>query len=140
MTIDRVLGGAAILFGGFLLLYGIPANVRMVEGVWPYPAMFPQIAAWLFIILGAAQMLFVKSDIELPSIRQVVMFAAAAAVTLVALLTIDRFGYLPVTIALMAAIALIVRERRPVWVAVIVAGLPVGIWALFELVLQRPLP
>ncbi len=140
MNADRILGGAAIAFGGFLLLYAIPANVRMVEGAMPYPAMFPQIAAWLFIVLGAIQIFFVRSEIEWPSARQAIMFGLAAVLTLAALLTLDRFGYLPVAIALMAAIALLVRERRPVWAAAVIVGIPVGVWLLFEQVLQRPLP
>lgn len=140
MTSDRLLGGAAIAFGGFLLLYAIPVHVRTVQGVVPYPAMFPQIAAWMFIGLGVAQMIFVKSAVEIPSIKQAGMFAIAAAATLVALLTVDSFGYLPVMVALMAAIVFVVRERRPVWVATVVVGLPVGIWLLFEQILQRPLP
>jgi hypothetical protein len=140
MTSDRILGAAAIVFGGFLLLYAIPANVRTVQGVVPYPAMFPQIAAWMFIGLGAAQMIFVKSAVEMPSLMRAGMFAVAAAATLAALLTVDSFGYLPVMITLMAAIVLIVRERRAIWVATVIMGLPIGIWVLFEQVLQRPLP
>jgi hypothetical protein len=140
MSSDRILGGAAIAFGGFLLLYAIPAHVRTVQGVVPYPAMFPQIAAWMFIGLGAAQMIFVKSVVEIPDIKRAGMFAVAAATTLAALLTVDAFGYLPVMIALMAATVFVVRELRPVWIATVVVGLPVGIWLLFEQVLQRPLP
>lgn len=140
VTTDRILGGIAVLFGGFLLFYGIPANIRMIEGIVPYPAMFPQIAAWLFIGLGLIQAVFVKSRVEIPSLKRMLVFGLAAAVTLAALLTVDRFGYLPVTIALMAFIAFIVRERRPVWGATVIAGLPVGVWLLFEQVLQRPLP
>lgn len=66
MTVDRIGGGIAVLFGVFLLLYGIPANVRMIDGAMPYPALFPQIAAWMFIGLGLVQMVFVKTKADFP--------------------------------------------------------------------------
>lgn len=128
------------MFGSFLLLYAIPANVKMVEGVVPYPAMFPQIAAWLFVGLGLVQIFFVKSEVEIPGARQLLNFGLAAFLTLVALLSLGAFGYLPVTILLMAAIAWMVRERRPVWLATVIIGMPVGTWLFFEYVLQRALP
>jgi putative tricarboxylic transport membrane protein len=140
IPVDRILGTGAILFGVFLLLYAIPENVRQVRGALPYPAMFPQIAAWLFIGLGVLQVLFVKSELDVPSPRRLINFGIIAALTLLALLTINRFGYLPVSIALMACVAMLVRERRPVWIATIVLGLPIGVWLLFEQVLQRSLP
>jgi putative tricarboxylic transport membrane protein len=140
MTVDRIGGGIVVLFGGFLLLYAIPANVRMIEGAMPYPAMFPQIAAWMFIVLGFVQMIFVKTEVEFPSGKQIVAFLATIFFTLIAVLFLEQLGYLPVMFALMVAVALLVQERRPLWVAVIIIGFPVGIWLLFENVLQRPLP
>lgn len=140
MTIDRILGGAAVLFGGFLLLYAIPENVRMVEGAMPYPAMFPQIASWLFIGLGIVQFFFVKSEVEFPSFKRFASFFVAIGLTLIALLFVEQFGYLPVMIALLGSIIFLVRERRPLWMVVGVLGLPVGVWVLFEFILHRPLP
>jgi putative tricarboxylic transport membrane protein len=140
MTVDRIGGGIAVLFGGFLLLYAIPANVRMIEGAMPYPAMFPQIAAWMFIVLGFAQMIFVKTEVEFPSGKQILAFLITIFCTLIAVLFLEQLGYLPVMFALMVAVALLVQERRPLWVAVIIIGFPVGIWLLFENILQRPLP
>lgn len=140
MTLDRILGGAAVLFGGFLLLYAIPANVRMVEGAMPYPAMFPQIAAWLFVGLGIIQFFFVKSEVEFPSLKRFATFFVAVGLTLIALLFVEQFGYLPVMIALLGSIIFLVRERRPLWMVVGVLGLPIGVWVLFELILHRPLP
>ncbi|WEX08098.1 tripartite tricarboxylate transporter TctB family protein [Chelativorans sp. AA-79] len=128
------------MFGAVLLLYAIPANVRMIPGALPYPALFPQIAAWLFIALGLIQVFFVNAQVQVPSARRILFFGLAAVLTLAALLLVDRLGYLPVMIALMAGVVWMVRERRWAWVAVVVLGLPVGIWLLFEQVLQRPLP
>lgn len=140
MTVDRIGGGIAVVFGVFLLLDAIPANVRMIEGKMPYPAMFPQIAAWMFIGLGFVQMLFVKTKAEFPSAIQFVAFLGAIFFTLIAVMFVEKLGYLPVMIALMVAIVLLVQERRPLWVVVMILGFPVGIWLLFEYVLQRHLP
>ncbi len=56
------------------------------------------------------------------------------------MLLIDRVGYLVAAIGLMAAICAVTGERRPLWTAGVVLGLPVAIWLLFEQVLGRPLP
>lgn len=142
MTSDRVLGGFAVLFGVFLLLYGIPANVKMVSGifVYPNPALFPQIAAVLMIALGVMQMVFTKSRADVPTLRRVLLFLAVAGATLLAMVGIRTFGYLPVAVALMVLVCLITGERRPVWLLTVIVGMPVGIWLLFEHVLSRPLP
>lgn len=142
MTTDRILGGIAVLFGGFLLLWGIPANVKTVPGifVYPNPALFPQIAAVLMIALGFMQMVFTKTDADVPSLRKFLLFLAVAGATLLAMLGIRVFGYLPVAFALMVLVCVITGERRPVWLATVVVGLPIGIWLLFEQVLNRPLP
>lgn len=142
MTTDRILGGIAVLFGGFLLLWGIPANVQMVSGifVYPNPALFPQIAAVLIIALGIMQMMFTKTKADVPSLTRFLWFLAVAGGTLLAMVGIRVVGYLPVAFALMVLVCLITGERRPVWLITVIVGMPVGIWLLFEQVLNRPLP
>ena len=142
MTADRILGGAVALFGVFLLLWGIPENVRSVPGifVYPNPALFPQIAAVLLVGLGVMQMAFTKTNADVPSFRKFALFMAVAGATLLAMVGIRAFGYLPVAIALMVLICLITGERRPLWLATVVIGLPVGTWLFFEQILSRPLP
>lgn len=140
MILDRVIGGIAILFGGFLLLYGIPANVRMVSGTMPYPAMFPEIGAWMFVVLGAIQVVVGRASFRLPSARQFLVFLGVIGLTLIAVLNLERFGYLVVMVPFLAAITLISGERRLLWAALMILGLPAGVWFLFEFVLQRSLP
>jgi hypothetical protein len=140
MTTDRILGGIAVLCGGLLLLWGIPANVTATAMLFPNPALFPKIAAWLFIGLGLAQMAFVRTPAPEVGTRQLLLFAAAAGGTFLAMILIDRVGYLVSAIGLMAAICAITGERRPFWTAGVVLGLPVAVWLLFEQVLNRPLP
>ncbi|MBL4811401.1 MAG: tripartite tricarboxylate transporter TctB family protein [Rhodobacteraceae bacterium] len=140
MTLDRIIGGIAVAFGGFLLLYGIPANVRMVQNAMPYPAMFPQVAAWMFVGLGLIQLLVGKATFTFPSGKQFAAFLGVIFLVLIMVLLLERLGYVPVAIGLMVAITLLSKERRPLWVLVMVLGLPVGVWLLFEQILQRPLP
>lgn len=140
MNLDRILGGIAVLFGGFLYLYAIPANVRMVEGAMPYPAMFPQIAAWMFIGLGAVQMVIGKAKFTFPSAKQFLAFLGIIFLTLLVILFMEQFGYLVVMIPLMIALVILTNERRPMWMAVMVIGTPITVWLLFEYVLQRHLP
>lgn len=140
MTLDRIIGGIAVLFGGFLLIYAIPANVRMIDRPVPYPAMFPQMAAWMFIGLGVVQILVGKAEFEFPTAKQFLAFLGIVVLTLVAVLNIEKYGYLVVAIPLMAAITMVSRERRPLWMATMIIGLPIGVWLLFEQILQRQLP
>ncbi|MGV0816621.1 tripartite tricarboxylate transporter TctB family protein [Martelella sp. AMO21009] len=142
MTADRILGGAVALFGVFLLLWGIPDNVKTVPGifVYPNPALFPQLAAALLVALGVMQMVFTKTNADVPSFARIALFLAVAGATLVAMVGIRAFGYLPVAIALMILICIITGERRPLWLATVVIGLPVGTWLFFEQILSRPLP
>ncbi len=140
MTLDRIIGGIAIAFGGFLLLYGIPANVRTVQNAMPYPAMFPQIAAWMFIGLGAAQLFVGNSTFTFPSAKQFGAFLGVIFLSLVAVLFLEKLGYLPIAIGLMVAITILSKERRLLWMAVMTLALPIGVWLLFEQLLQRPLP
>ncbi len=140
MSADRILGGAAVAFGGFLLLVAIPRNVVSTGGLTLNPALFPQLAAWLFILLGALQMLFPAAAPEMPTLRECGRLLVAAAATLACLLLMPAIGFPFAMIVLSAAMALLSRERRLVWLATTVLVLPLGVWSFFELVLGRPLP
>lgn len=142
MTLDRLLGGIVALFGLFLLTYAIPANVKSASGmfVFPNPALFPQIAAVLMVVLGLMQAALVRTKTELPGWKAFGMFLVVAGATLAAMLLIRLLGYLPVAFALMVAVCLIGRERRPLWLGIVIVAVPVGTWLLFEQVLGRPLP
>jgi hypothetical protein len=49
-------------------------------------------------------------------------------------------GAIPTAIGLMAATILLVHERRLLWAIISIISLPLIVWALFEIVLRRPLP
>lgn len=139
MKTKYISGGAAILFGGFLLGYLIPNFVTASEGVMS-PTLFPTIAAWMFILLGVIQMLTPDEPLDLPSTREFVRTAALALIVLIAVFAMEWLGFLIASIAFMAVIAGFMHERRPIWLIATIALTPIGIWLVFELLLRRPLP
>ncbi|MDF0600451.1 tripartite tricarboxylate transporter TctB family protein [Psychromarinibacter sp. C21-152] len=140
MTVNRLLGAIVVAFGATLLLWLIPANVSAAPGSVMDPALFPRLAAWLLIGLGTLQLIVPSEAPQVPPLWEVLRLAGVAALTLAAVLLMPETGYILTSVVLMAALAVLVHERRIHWLAVIVAGLPVAIWLLFEIVLQRPLP
>lgn len=140
LSLDRILGGATILVGGFLFLYMIPANVKSVPGSVFSPSLFPNIAAWMIIVLGVVQILSTPTKIDLPPAREVLRLLLVDGLALATLFLMEHVGYIPAAIALMVAVVLMVYERRPLWIVVTVLALPLGIWAFFEVLLSRPLP
>lgn len=140
LSMDRILGGAAVLLGGFLFLYMIPANVASIPGSVFSPSLFPNIAAWLIIVLGVVQILSAPTKIDLPPLREVLRLLLVDGLSLATLVVMEHIGYIPASIALMLAVTLMVYERRPVWIVVTVVAMPLGIWTLFEVILNRPLP
>ncbi len=140
IAVDRVLGGVVCAFGVLLLTYLIPQYVTGEPTAGADPKLFPQIAGWLFVVLGAVQMLFVASDKTLPSLREVVRLTLFVGAMVVATLLMPVVGFLPYAIGLMAVVIWQVYERRVMWVAVSVIAVPLCTWLLFEQVLGRPLP
>lgn len=139
-SLDRILGGAAVLLGGFLLLYMIPANVTSVPGSVFSPSLFPNIAAWMILGLGVVMILSAPTHVDLPPLREVLRLLLVDGLALATLFLMERIGYIPASIALMIAVTLMVYERRPVWIVVTVLAMPLGIWTMFVVILNRPLP
>lgn len=140
MTLDRIFGATTALFGLSLLFYLIPQNVDVRAGQPLDPSLFPRIAAWIFIILGALLTASPSPEGKLPSFKGAIVAFGVLACIAAAVISFKWFGFLPSSIGLMGVIALVVGEHRPMWLIVIIIGIPVSIWALFELLLQRSLP
>lgn len=140
MTIERILGAVAFLFGLALFFLVIPANVRSAPGSLSDPRLFPNIAAMMFVGLGMLQLLFSRERVELPPMREPLRVTILALVTIVAVFLMEWVGFVIVAPLLMAVLMLFLRERRPVWVAIVVFLLPAAIWFSFHVVLRTPLP
>lgn len=140
ITLERVLGTLVTLFGIWLLLIGIPINVIELGDEVPSPRLFPQIGAWIFVVGGFAQILFVKGNTRLPELRQFARYVLVSCLLLLMVLLMENFGYIVGAMALMAALMVVVFERRLLWVSIAVIAVPITVWLLFEKVLERPLP
>lgn len=140
ITTDRVLGGMLAAFGGILLLIIIPDQIAGRPGEPTDPSLFPRIAGWMLVVLGALQVVFSGTATSLPDRRDFLRFSAAVALLIGAAIVLPFVGFLPTAVGLMLATVLLVHERRLLWAGISVLGVPLIVWALFELVLQRPLP
>jgi|GEM_PF-1650583 len=139
MHSDRIFGLCVMGFGVFLLLFFIPAEIA--EGRGPIdPARFPSFAAWLFIILGGLHTILSAPGISWPAPREAARVLAVFAITVAACLLMPKLGYIVTAIATMIALTILMFERRPHWVALTVAAVPLGLYAFFVLLLHRPLP
>lgn len=141
MTQERVIGGCVVVFGALLLLFIIPTQVTSMPGIPTDPGLFPKLAAWIFIVLGLAQIVFAGETndsgigaAELGKLLLVMLILVSCGWAM------EEFGHIPAMTALMIASVLLVYERRWYWIATTVLILPIGCWSLFEIVLERPLP
>lgn len=140
IAVDRVLGGMLAVFGGILLFVLIPNHVSGRPGEPVDPSLFPRIAGWMLLSLGVLQMVFAGGATWLPQRRDLGRLAVVIGLLVAAAVLLPIAGFIPTAICLMAATILLVHERRPLWASISILGLPLMVWALFEVVLQRPLP
>ncbi|WP_269584073.1 tripartite tricarboxylate transporter TctB family protein [Roseibium sp. Sym1] len=137
---DRILGGAVAGFGVFLLLYLIPNYVTSMPGELRDPSLFPRIAAWMILVLGAIQVFLPGPNGRLPSLGEVGRAALVVVALTLVTLALPRIGIIAGGIVLMAFSAALMFEKRLLWLAVTVLFVPVCVWGLFEVLFGRPLP
>lgn len=140
LSIDRVVGILFALAGVWLLFYGIPMGVQGRGLDFPSPYLFPQIAAWIFIAGGISLAIWAKPGRQLPDLREVSRYVLVSILLLIMTWLMDRFGFIAGAMAMLAALMVIVFEKRWLWIGITVVAVPLGTWAVFELLLNRPLP
>jgi hypothetical protein len=140
MLSRRIPGIASALLGVLLLLVAIPANVTDTGTIIMNPALFPKVAAWLLIGLGLLQVAAAGPAPEMPEPAEMGRFALVATLTVAATVALRPLGFPVTSVLFMAAVALMVHERRPVWLLTTVVGIPLGVWLFFDRLLERPLP
>ena len=94
----------------------------------------------MLLILGVLLFALPGSSITLPTPRELGRLCAITIVLLIATLAMERVGFIPAAVGLVAVVTLGMFERRPVWLLVTIAAVPLGTWMLFEWILKRPLP
>lgn len=139
MIVERVLGGLGVGFGVLLLTVLIPRHVTEMPG-FVNPALLPQVAGWLFILLGAIQCLARVRTAKPADPVELARLGVTVACVAAAIWLMPRLGYPLSAIALAAALCGLTFERRVGWLLVSVGAVPIGVWLVFEQVLGRPLP
>lgn len=139
-SIDRFVGIFVTLVGIWLLMFGIEMGVEGRGLEFPSPHLFPQIAAWIFIIGGILHTIRAKPGRQLPDLREALRYILVSILLLIMTWLMSHFGFLVGGTALLTALMFVVYEKRWLWIGVAIVALPLGTWAFFELLLQRPLP
>ena len=136
---DRIQGIVVLGFGILLLLWLIPNYVTAVPGDPLDPSMFPRAAGWILSGLGFAQIVLARPGGSVPEGREVFGFVCFIVALAIASLLLPLLGFLPVACGLMIASLVLLRERRPIWAATTLIGVPIFVWFLFTIVLSRSL-
>lgn len=136
---DRLCGFFFVLFGLMLFFYLIPTQVETVDFGAIHPKTLPQILAIIIGVFGFVLMLKPAdgSDLQqMPWGRS----GLVVAVLLVGLWLVSVFGFVYVAPVLALVLALVMGERRPLWLGLGAVGMPALIWFTVTVLLERPLP
>ncbi len=139
MIANRLSGVATALFGIALYALVIPYGTETVDGGLMTPQTLPNIAALIIAATGVAQAASPSGAVDLAPSRmaRAALYAALAAAAVWALGYLDFRIVAPVYVLTQM---LMVGERRPVPLALGAIALPLAIWAVIVLALDRPLP
>ncbi|MEY8841838.1 tripartite tricarboxylate transporter TctB family protein [Cribrihabitans sp. XS_ASV171] len=136
---DRWSGLVCLLFGVALYAAIIPWQVETVGYGWLRPRTLPRVLAVVIALCGLWLMVAPSGDArpgEVPWLRA----GLFAGLLIAGLWLIARFGFLWVAPLLALAIMVLSGERRPLWLILGAAGLPLAIWAVVVVLLERTLP
>ena len=136
---ERIQGIVVLGLGILLLVWLVPTYVTSVPGDTLDPSIFPRAAAWILSGLGLAQIVLARPGGSVPAGREVFGFVCFILALVVAALLLPVVGFLPVACGLMLASLVLLRERRPLWAAMTLVGVPCFVWFLFTIVLSRSL-
>lgn len=136
---NRLLGLFLALFGLLLLLVVIPWQTEVIDYGWMRPRTLPNAMAALVTLCGVMLALRPRGAVDFawrPAGRAACYLALLSA----GLWCIDRFGFELVAPPLALVMMVMIGERRPLWLALGVAGVPLVIWLAVPVLLNRPLP
>lgn len=139
MASDRVLGLFFVLLGAALYALIIPWQADDADYGWLKPRTLPQILAVVIGLCGVAMALRPPGDAR-PGNRHWGRAALFTAVLVGGLAMMRLTGFAIAAPPMALALMLLARERRPRWLASGAIAMPVLIWFVVAILLERPLP
>jgi Tripartite tricarboxylate transporter TctB family len=139
MTLNRISGIVAAVFGSALLFWIIPRHTEAVNYGWLRPATLPNVTAVVLVIASIIHILFPAGTAEFdvrPAMRAGLFFA----ISLAGLFLMHHVRFLIAAPLLVMVLMLLIGERRPLWLVTGIVLVPLGIWSCIELLLNQPLP
>lgn len=136
---NRFLGLFFAAFGLLMLFVIIPQQTEIIDYGWMRPQTLPNAMAVVIAVAGVVLALCPRGEVSFewrPAGRAAVYLAVVAG----GVWLIDRFGFELIAPLLALALMLLIGERRPGWLALGVAGIPLAIWLAVAVLLDRPLP
>lgn len=139
MTTDRILGLVVVVFAVLLYFVIVPWQVETVEYGWLKPRTLPRIVAVILGGCGVALMLRPSGDAS-PGLLHWDRAALFAGVLIGALCGMSLFGFVYGAPVMALALMWLAHERRWYWLLFGVVGMPLVIWIVVAVLLERPLP
>lgn len=136
---NRLLGLFFAVFGLLLLVVVIPHQTEVIEYGWMRPQTLPNAMAVVIAVSGLILALRPRGAVAFEW-RKAGRAALYLALVTAGVYLIHLFGFKVVAPGLALAMMLLIGERRPLWLAVGVAGVPFAIWLAVPVLLDRPLP
>ena len=141
-TLRSLFSGVMLAIGVFLLVHGYIEDRGMVHGANFSPLFYPRMILWGWVVMSF--MMLVQSMFFLKSAKEISInwFPLIAAVVLVAILCglMTVTGFVPVCLFFMIAYAYCLGYRRPAITIASSVLFTVGVWYVFNNVLNIPLP
>lgn len=143
--ISNILTGLiAVLFGGAMILWIIPAQTVPAIFASVPSGFYPNFTCGMLVVSGlalAVSGLVATSEAAPAPPRGFAARLAVASVLLVGVMyAVPVVGFLPTSVIICLAVLILMRENRwPLIVAICITA-PLAVWGGFELLLGRPLP
>ena len=139
MTLNRLSGLLAILFGLILFFWIIPSQTETVDTGWLKPHTLPDAVALFICALGLIHFIVPTGEAKIDW-RLSLRIGLFVLITLAGLYLMSLVGFLIAAPVLMAVLMLMIGERRILWLIMGIVFLPGVIWLAVEVLLHRPLP
>lgn len=136
---NRLLGLFFAAFGLLMLFVLIPQQTEVVDYGWMRPQTLPNAMAIVIAVSGVVLALRPRGAVTFQW-RQALRAALYLGLVSAGVFLISLFGFEIVAPPMALAIMLLIGERRPLWLVLGVAGIPLLIWLAVPVLLDRPLP